>query len=81
MLLGIFVLQRNEVIPPFFRKEKITNLNELVEESRSYNTGTHNFHRSEATLASLLVDFFKFYGQDFDYFRKALPIREGCLVT
>lgn len=81
VLLGIHILQKNNVIPRFLNQEQITDLNELVRESKSYDVGHENFLKSSATVASLLIDYFRYYSEEFDYTEMAISIRGSCLVT
>lgn len=80
--LGVHVLHKNNVIPPLLNKEPMTDLDGLIQESNSYTIVSENFSKSPAvtTVASLLLDFFKYY-EAFDYDNMALSIRGGCLVS
>ncbi|XP_074332440.1 poly(A) RNA polymerase cid11-like [Apium graveolens] len=81
--LGVHVLHKNKVIPHFLKKEHVTDLSELVQEANSYTIVAENFSKSPAvtTVASLLLDYFKYYSEDVDYTTMAISIRGGCLVT
>lgn len=81
--LGVHVLLRNNVIPPFLNKEQVTDLDGLVLEANNYTTVSKNFSKPSAvtTVASLLLDYFKYYSEDVDYSKMAISIRGGCLVT
>lgn len=81
VLLGIHVLRKNNVIPPFLKEEQITDLHELIKESKSYSIGLEIFCKSPATVASLLIDYFRYYSEDVDYTQMAISIRGNCLVT
>lgn len=74
--LYVFVLQK------FLNKEQITSLDDLVQKSNSFDIASEFLKPlGITTVASLLLDFFKFYSREVNFIEMAISVRGGCLLT